>query len=82
MIEFAARWREELVARSPQGTLVFELTMGQLHVYFPDEARWRAVVPAWAREQWPAYRDACRAWCEAQRIPFTLVPDAHVSEER
>jgi hypothetical protein len=79
---FAPRWREELVVTGPLGTLVFEFTMGSKHVYFPDEARWCASVPTWAREHWQEYLAACRAWCERERVPLSVVGDAHVSEER
>ncbi len=81
-IAFRPRWREELVGTSERGALVFELTMGTLHVWFPDEARWRAVVPAWARGEWAAWSSACEQWCREQRIPITFTSDAHVSEER
>jgi len=36
-INFTIRWREELEAESHLGILVLEYTMGQAHVYFPDE---------------------------------------------
>ncbi|HXT10491.1 MAG TPA: hypothetical protein VN873_02935 [Candidatus Angelobacter sp.] len=49
-IEFKPRWREELQAISPEGKLIFELTMGRLHVYFPDQDRWLALAPDWARK--------------------------------
>ncbi|HEX5051979.1 MAG TPA: hypothetical protein VFZ65_09420 [Planctomycetota bacterium] len=81
-ITFRGRWREELVAESAEGKLVFELTMGKACVYFPSQARWLAVVPPWARERWQVYVDACRAWCGKGRIPLVVVDDAHVSEER
>lgn len=81
-IEFRARWREELVASSPEGKLVFELTMGRLHVYFPEEVRWRALAPQWAKDKWQVYVDACREWCHKEKIPISIVSDAHFSEER
>lgn len=81
-ISFHPRWREELVASSSQGKLVFELTMGTMHVYFPDESRWLATSPGWAREQWRRYHDACEQWSQANRIPFTVTSDAHLYEER
>jgi len=81
-IEFSARWREELVASSPEGKLVFELTMGTLHVYFPDEVRWRALAPKWAEDKWQVYVDACREWCREEKIPISIVDDGHFSEEK
>lgn len=81
-IEFRPRWREELEAISPEGKLIFELTMGQMHVYFPDEARWQALAPEWAQGQWSRYVEACQSWCASNGIPLSIVPDAHFSEER
>lgn len=75
-IEFKPRWREELEAISPDGKLVFELTMGSLHVYFPSHDRWLAIAPAWANGKWQIYHDACNLWCQQERIPITVTPDA------
>jgi hypothetical protein len=79
-IEFRARWREEVEAITAEGKLVFELSGKQ--VYFPNEQRWRAKAPLWAREQWQRYADACRAWCKQNNIRFSLEHDAHIEEER
>jgi hypothetical protein len=79
-IIFKQRWREELEAISNEGKLVFELTIGQFHVYFPDEARWLATVPAWAKEKWPVYLAACTNWCKQNKIPISIVEDANVYE--
>ena len=76
-----ARWREELVATSDQGVLVFELMMGKLHLYFPDRERWKTQVPSWALDQWEDYHRACQLWCGQNRIPMSVVDDAHVSSE-
>ena len=82
-IEFRARWREELEAITSEGKLVFELGMGSgKQVYFPNEQRWRAKAPAWAKEQWKRYSDACQAWCKQNSIRFSLEHDAHIEEER
>ena len=76
-IQFEPRWREELVATSSEGKLVFEFTIAGFHVYFPDQQRWLAIAPVWAREQWQAYHDACQDWCRKNRIPISLVSDAN-----
>lgn len=81
-ITFNPRWREELVAVSDEGTLIFELTMGTLHVYFPDKDRWIASVPAWAKDRWDEYKTACTQWCNANHIPITIVSNALVYEEK
>ena len=81
-IEFRARWREELEAISAEGKLVFEFTVGQKHVYFPDQARWLALAPEWAKDRWAVYLEACRTWCGKERIPISIVGDAHFQEEK
>jgi hypothetical protein len=80
-IEFKPRWREELEAISPEGKLVFEFTIGRFHVYFPDQLRWRALAPAWAKDQWQTYYSACQRWCHQNRYPITVVADANFYEE-
>ncbi|HNR49623.1 MAG TPA: hypothetical protein PKN14_10290 [Bacteroidia bacterium] len=81
-IYFTVRWREKLVASCHQGALVFELTMGKYHVYFPDEQCWKNNVPAWATNQWKHFYSECSKWCAANKIPITLTPDALVYEEK
>lgn len=81
-IEFVIRWREELVATCNEGVLVFEISMGTLHVYFPDVNRWVAQVPSWATEKWEEYKTACEIWCRNNRIPITYISDALVYEEK
>lgn len=81
-ISFHPRWREELVASCAEGRLIFELTMGRYHVYFPDEVRWEHSVPDWARGRWKEFFQACSDWCRQERIPITLEADALVYEEK
>jgi len=81
-IEFRPRWREELEAISPEGKLIFEITMGKLHVFFPDESRWLASAPGWAKDKWSLYVQACEDWCRKQKIPISIVNDAHLYEEK
>lgn len=71
-INFQPRWREELVARCALGALVFELTMGKLHVYFPDPDLWVSSVPSWAISLRPEFEVACHRWCQSQGIPMTV----------
>ena len=77
-IQFEPRWREELVATSSEGKLVFELTMGKLKVCFPDKSLWDESVPAWATSKWEIYLDACKKWCEGKDIPLTIVKNTFV----
>jgi len=67
---------------SAEGRLVFEFTVGQKHVYFPNQARWWTLAPEWAREQWQRYLEACQLWCQQERIPISVVGDAHFYEEK
>ena len=80
-IEWKLRWREEIEGISAAGKLVFEFTIGEKHVYFPTHDRWLAVAPAWAKEQWQTWHDSCATWCKANRIPMSVVGDAHVTAE-
>ena len=81
-IQIRGRWREELEATSAEGKLIFEFMMGKEHVYFPSEAQWVELVPAWAKEKWQEYHDAVQAWCMKSRIPLSIVSDTHVYEEK
>ena len=80
-IKFNPRWKEELVAVSDEGILIFELSMGTFHVYFPDEEKWLASVPDWAKEKWQVYLDACTDWCKENRIPISIVNNTYVYED-
>ena len=42
---FTPQWKEELVCRTPWAVFTVEITMGVLHVYFPDEAAWKKGLP-------------------------------------
>lgn len=79
-IHFEPRWKEELVASSSEGTLVFEFTMGEYHVYFPSQRAWLASVPEWAKPQWQHYFDQCSNWCKANRVPITVKDNGYVYE--
>ena len=81
-IEFTPRWREELVATCDEGILIFELTMGKNHVYFPSESRWETSVPHWAKDKWKVFLDECNRWCSGNGIPISIVDNALVYEER
>jgi len=79
-IHFEPRWKEELVATSKDGVLIFEMTFGVYHVYFPTAERWALLVPAWAQSQWSVFRDACSQWCTQNRIPMSIEDNAYVYE--
>ncbi len=81
-VTFNPRWKEEIVAQSKDGKLVFEFTMGVDHVYFPSEAKWQKDAPAWAKDKWEDYIRACRNWCLANRVPITITEDAYFYEEK
>lgn len=81
-IIFKQRWKEEILAVGDEGILVLECTAGTFHVYFPDEQRWIVIAPAWAKDKWELYAEACSNWCKENNIPISFVPDAYVYEEK
>ncbi len=81
-IQFQPRWKEEIVASSRKGVLVFEMTMGINHVYFPTELLWLKDAPEWAKPLWKDYAEQCEQWCRSNRVPFTLVDNTYMYEER
>jgi hypothetical protein len=81
-IGFHVRWREEIVASSDEGSLVFEYTMGTDHVYFPDEQRWAGQAPAWAKGKWTDYKTAAEEWCKKNNVPFTISDNTFMYEEK
>jgi hypothetical protein len=80
-IRFSPRWKEELVAQSPDGCLVFMFTWGRNHIYFPDEEKWQSCVPAWALDKWALYREQCAAWCARNQVPMTVTDHTFVYAE-
>jgi|GEM_PF-1300056 len=81
-ISFNPRWREELVATSDEGKLVFEITMGELHVYFPGKKKWKEAVPGWAKDKREIYLDACERWCSQNNIPLSVANNTFFYEEK
>jgi hypothetical protein len=81
-IEFTPRWKEELVATSQEGILIFEFTMGKNHVYFPSQNKWMDDAPAWAKDKWNEYLNECKKWCSANNIPITIVDNGWMYEEK
>ena len=71
-----------MVASSEEGVLVFELTMGKYHVYFPSKSKWLESVPDWAKEKWEIYLEACKVWCDQNNIPISVVDNGLVYEEK
>ena len=82
IIKFNPRWKEELVATSEEGSLVFELTMGKYRVYFPSENAWSTSVPNWAKDKWETYLKECEKWCVENNIPITIVDNGVVYEDK
>jgi len=82
MIRFSTRWKEELVAESAEGSLVFEFSMGQPHVYFPSKELWEKEVPAWARSRWDEFHASCTEWCHRQGVPISVVENTFVYQQR
>lgn len=81
-IKFNSRWKEELVAKSEEGSLVFEYTMGVYHVYFPTQETWLNLAPEWAKPKWTTYLEECKKWCAKNNIPITIVENGTVYEDK
>jgi hypothetical protein len=78
-VRFQPRWKEELVCTMDGKPFVVELTMGILTVYFPDQSKWEASAPDWAKHQWARVREDLATWCEQQKIPLVIQNHAWVS---
>jgi hypothetical protein len=82
IIHFQPRWKEEIVATSKRGILVFEMTMGVDHVYFPSQVKWNKDAPEWAKPLWEEYYYACTCWCVQQKMPITLADNTFMYEQK
>jgi hypothetical protein len=78
-LQFRIVWKEELEVTSSKGVLVFEITIGQIHVYFPSRDLWLKCAPPWAITQWEFYLDATKAWCKENNIPISVVDNTFMS---
>ena len=76
--EFEMKWKEDLYCKAKEGTLIFEITMGVYHVYFPTESKWNKDAPEWARHQYANVLTELRAWCEEKNIPLSLVDNGSI----
>ena len=75
---FQPKWKEELVCSTPWAIFTVELTMGVLHVYFPDEAKWKKALPEHLHAKWGEVVQELERWCKKESIPLSLVPDAWI----
>lgn len=75
---FTPKWKEELVCRTPWAAFTVEITMGVLHVYFPDEAKWKKDLLGHLHDKWSEVVQELGRWCEKEKIPLSLVPDAWI----
>lgn len=73
-VTYRAKWKELLIGKIGSDEFAIDLTMGGMHVYFPDEETWNRHAPLGLRgsQYWVAARDAALAWCEAAGIPMTV----------
>jgi len=78
-VGFHIRWREELVCTMDGQQFVVEITMGELHVYFPTQKTWESSAPDWAKPQWERVRNDLIAWCEREKIPVDFEDNAWVT---
>lgn len=78
IIEFQARWKEMLDGRIENHRFTVELTMGQLHVYFPSKEKWEKESPSWARDIWETAQVQAHEWSKENKIPFSVDEHAWV----
>jgi hypothetical protein len=69
---YQPKWKEELVGTYGANSFTVEITMGKLHVFFPQEDTWEESAPAWAKGKWPQARDQAQTWAQSEDIPFTV----------
>jgi len=81
IIDFSIRWKEELVAKTQFGSLIFEFTMGENHVYFPSKELWINNCPDWAKDKWETYYDACNRWCKSKHNPISIAENTFFYSE-
>jgi hypothetical protein len=48
---------------------VFEMTMGKMCIYLPEEQEWDSVAPAWAKGKYPYVVNELKKWAEEKDIP-------------
>ena len=82
MYSFKPRWKEELVCETPHADFVIEITMGELHVYFPTQERWLSLVPECLHSEYNQIIQELENWCRKQNIPFTCDFQAWVNIEK
>jgi hypothetical protein len=79
-VQFSPRWKEELVCSVDGKSFVIEFSMGSAyHAYLPEQERWEAVAPDWAKPLWEQVRDDLTRWCEGQRIKLTIDSNSWVT---
>jgi len=71
-IRYQPRWKEILDGFVEHHHFSVEITMGDLHVYFPTEEAWNATAPEWAKDLWPEARDGAEEWSRKNAIPFEV----------
>ena len=82
ILEFRAKWNEELACTGPGGSLVLELTMGVLTAYLPSEDAFRSKAPFRAANLWPQLRDELAQWCFANKAEFVVDPTSRAYQWR
>ena len=73
-IDYQPRWKEMLDGRVGSHRFTVELSMGQLHVYFPSQEKWEAEAPKWAKGLWETAKLQAENWSRENKIPFSIDP--------
>jgi hypothetical protein len=69
---YQPKWKEELVGTYGENKFTVEITMGELHVYFPFESTWENNAPGWAKGKWLMAKEQAEDWARSQEIPLTV----------
>lgn len=81
MATVEARWKELLIWKNDSHTLIFEMTMGVMHIYLPTREAWLKAAPVFAQQRYDEICDDIRAWATASNIPITFDDIAWVETE-
>ena len=78
---FTPKWKEELVCETPWAKFTVEMTMGSLHVYFPNEEKWKSSVPEHLHDKWAAICVELQPWCQKHDTLFSTDSSAWIEFE-
>jgi hypothetical protein len=78
MAKVYPKWKEQLVWEDGPTRLIFELTMGADHVYFPTREAWDRQVADAVRPRYDEVLADIETWCRKKKTPLTVEPHARI----